>query len=43
MCLLEDVLVEVLLVGKIQDGENVYVDLDENCEVKVIFIGNFEK
>jgi len=36
MRLLEDVLAEALLAGQIQDGENVYVDLDENREVKVI-------
>ena len=35
MRLLEDVLAEALLAGQIQDGENVYVDLDENGEVKV--------
>ncbi|NEQ35170.1 MAG: ATP-dependent Clp protease ATP-binding subunit [Okeania sp. SIO3I5] len=35
MRLLEDVLAEALLAGKIQHGENVYVDLDENGEVKV--------
>ena len=43
MRLLEDVLAEALLAGKIQDGENVYVDLDENREVKVTPIGNSEK
>ncbi|MGD1698570.1 ATP-dependent Clp protease ATP-binding subunit [Dapis sp. BLCC M229] len=36
MRLLEDVLAEALLAGQIQDGENVYVDLDENGEVKVV-------
>ena len=36
MRLLEDVLAEALLAGQIQDGENVYVDLDENCKVKII-------
>ncbi|MGD1712022.1 ATP-dependent Clp protease ATP-binding subunit [Dapis sp. BLCC M172] len=36
MRLLEDVLAEALLAGQIQDGENVYIDLDENREVKVI-------
>jgi ATP-dependent Clp protease ATP-binding subunit ClpC len=35
MRLLEDVLAEALLAAKIQDGDNVYVDLDENGEVTV--------
>ncbi|NET40998.1 ATP-dependent Clp protease ATP-binding subunit [Okeania sp. SIO2B3] len=35
MHLLEDALAEALLAGQIQNGENVYVDLDENGEVKV--------
>ncbi len=39
MRLLEDVLAEALLAGQIQDGENVYVDLDENREVKVTSLG----
>ncbi len=43
MRLLEDVLAEALLAGEIQDGENVYVDLDENGEVKVIPTGAANK
>ncbi len=35
MRLLEDVLAEALLSGQIENGQNVYVDLDENGEVKV--------
>ena len=43
MRLLEDVLAEALLAGQIQDGENVYVDLDENGEVKVTPHGSAKK
>ena len=43
MRLLEDILAEALLSGKIRDGENVYVDLDENREVKVTPIGSSKK
>ncbi|NES66267.1 MAG: ATP-dependent Clp protease ATP-binding subunit [Okeania sp. SIO2D1] len=39
MHLLEDALAEALLAGQIQNGENVYVDLDENGEVKVTSAG----
>ncbi|MEB3342935.1 ATP-dependent Clp protease ATP-binding subunit [Okeania sp.] len=43
MRLLEDVLAEALLAGDIKDGENVYVDLDENGEVKVTPIASLEE
>jgi len=43
MRLLEDVLAEALLAGQIQDGQNVYVDLDENGEVKVTPNGSAKK
>ncbi|GGA28999.1 ATP-dependent Clp protease ATP-binding subunit [Okeania sp. KiyG1] len=39
MHLLEDALAEALLAGQIQNGENIYVDLDENGEVKVTSAG----
>lgn len=40
MRLLEDVLAEALLAGKIEDGQNVHVDLDENGEVTVTSTGS---
>ncbi len=43
MRLLEDVLAEALLAGKIQNGENVYVDLDANGEVTVTSTGSAQE
>ncbi|NEO55728.1 MAG: ATP-dependent Clp protease ATP-binding subunit [Okeania sp. SIO3B5] len=43
MHLLEDALAEALLAGQIQNGENIYVDLDENGEVKVTSAGAANK